>query len=277
MPADTHHEAFRQPDDPNSPLWRYMDVPKFISLLSSRALYFSQLARLEDPFEGTLTRDQYERHQSAVQRKVAKSKQVDGYFAGQTHLVRQSTYVNCWCLQLVESHALWRIYGGETGGIAIRTTYAKLRDALSEHHMMGLVHYIDYDQETIDGLNVLHLGMHKRDVFEYEGEIRALQFYISKRDKHQADHWIEAHSRPTPNEGFPLGIRVQVNLEKLIEAVVVSPYAPYWHETTIQALAHAFNVSIRVERSTMAAPPLHDVTPMTKKDQEVLQRFEKLA
>lgn len=254
-----------------------MDVPKFISLLRSRALYFSQLARLEDPFEGTLTRDQYKRHQAAVQRKLDESEQVPGYWAGQTHIVREITYANCWCLQSVESDALWRIYGGDTGGIAVLTSYAKLRDALSDHHMIGLVHYIDYDQGTIDGKNVLHLCMHKRDVFKYEEEVRTVQLYKPERDNDYADYGIESHSTPTHNKAYPLGIKVRVNLEALIDAVVVSPYAPHWHETTIRALIDAFDVSISIKRSTMAAPPLHDFTPMTEKDREVLQFVERQA
>ena len=41
---------------PHDAVWRYTDVPKFVSLLAHRALYFARLDRLDDPFEGSLPR-----------------------------------------------------------------------------------------------------------------------------------------------------------------------------------------------------------------------------
>ena len=38
-------------------IWRYMDLAKFISLLSKEALYFSCPADFNDPFEGFIPRN----------------------------------------------------------------------------------------------------------------------------------------------------------------------------------------------------------------------------
>src|SRR5580658_1618683 len=46
---------------PNDKLWRYMDFPKFMSLLTSKALYFANAVALDDPFEGSIPRRNIER------------------------------------------------------------------------------------------------------------------------------------------------------------------------------------------------------------------------
>lgn len=48
-----HHE-FPQPDDPTVLAWRYLDLPKFLSLLLKKELYLTRLDSLEDSYEGTL-------------------------------------------------------------------------------------------------------------------------------------------------------------------------------------------------------------------------------
>ena len=47
------HPAFPQPDDPNATIWRYMDMDKFRSLVSSGRLYMARADLLGDDFEGT--------------------------------------------------------------------------------------------------------------------------------------------------------------------------------------------------------------------------------
>ena len=56
------HPAFEQPSDENVSLWRYMDFTKFISLLETSCLYFCRAdrLRLDDPFEGSFPKLEYE-------------------------------------------------------------------------------------------------------------------------------------------------------------------------------------------------------------------------
>lgn len=49
------HPCFEQPVLPDAVLWRYMDFPKFVSMLHERALYFCRSDVLGDPLEGSLT------------------------------------------------------------------------------------------------------------------------------------------------------------------------------------------------------------------------------
>ena len=41
-------------DDKIKTVWRYMSFPKFMSLLTYQALWFSKLNMLEDKYEGTI-------------------------------------------------------------------------------------------------------------------------------------------------------------------------------------------------------------------------------
>jgi hypothetical protein len=36
-------------------IWRYMDTPKFLSMLEESALYFANAVSFDDPFEGSIT------------------------------------------------------------------------------------------------------------------------------------------------------------------------------------------------------------------------------
>lgn len=48
------HPVFVPPPG-DAPLWRYMDLTKFIALLERRALFFAALRNLPDKFEGSLS------------------------------------------------------------------------------------------------------------------------------------------------------------------------------------------------------------------------------
>ena len=47
----SEHEVFDTPQ-PDTILWRYLDFPKFVSILEESALYLTRLDLMDDPFEG---------------------------------------------------------------------------------------------------------------------------------------------------------------------------------------------------------------------------------
>jgi hypothetical protein len=52
--APPDHPAFPQPSDPTIPAWRYLDLPRLLSMLMRRQLHMTRLDRLIDKFEGTI-------------------------------------------------------------------------------------------------------------------------------------------------------------------------------------------------------------------------------
>ena len=51
-------------------LWRFIDFPKFVSLLDQRALFFTRADKLEDPFEGTWSNATLQLLKGTVEREI---------------------------------------------------------------------------------------------------------------------------------------------------------------------------------------------------------------
>src|SRR5262249_12832867 len=49
------HEDFEFPSNPDTPIWRYLDITKLRSMLESRTLFFARVDTLGDRFEGAYT------------------------------------------------------------------------------------------------------------------------------------------------------------------------------------------------------------------------------
>ena len=54
--ANVDHPCFRQPENKNLRLWRYMDFTKFVSLIATKKLFFCRSDRFDDPFEGSYSK-----------------------------------------------------------------------------------------------------------------------------------------------------------------------------------------------------------------------------
>ena len=53
---ETQHPSFRLPTNKDIPIWRYMDLGKYLTMLDRRSLYFARATLLGDPLEGTPTK-----------------------------------------------------------------------------------------------------------------------------------------------------------------------------------------------------------------------------
>lgn len=84
--------------------------------------------------------------------------------------------INCWHMNEHESAAMWKLYLKSNEGIAVQSSYNKLRDCIidDEQVLVGMVKYLDYEAEHIDPGNILSAFVYKRKSFEHEREVRAL-------------------------------------------------------------------------------------------------------
>ena len=55
-PQETQHESFPLPTNKDIPIWRYMDLAKYVSMLADGGLFFPRASQLHDPFEGAPTK-----------------------------------------------------------------------------------------------------------------------------------------------------------------------------------------------------------------------------
>ena len=275
----------KAPANQNAILWRYMDVAGFLSLLQREQLFFASLVSLPDPMEGEsgsyalirswaedVDRAREERcRQKGVRRDPTEMQTRDELMASLKHLhdAEQddcaSRGVNCWHLNQSESAAMWQLYG-EKRGIAVRTTYSRLRRSFapeSRDVLLGQVRYIaaaafdgrlyersrrrtrsrtgrsessaDIGAALRTAFKLKLTPFFKRDCFEHEREFRAMvDLYGSEVGQ---------------------GTHVRVDLPLLLETVLVSPFAPAWIEGVIETeLRHYGLDKVPVVRSRLLEP-----------------------
>lgn len=204
------HAAFEAPEDPDASVWRFTDLAKFLSMLSRRDLYFHRADLQEDPFEGAIWK-------LYGQNGMRAPKPAD------------SVFVNSWHRNEHESMAMWKIYGAESSGIALRSTYNRLIRSFEEWPEpihVGVVNYFDDGSEP-EGEDWLPF-MHKRKAFEYERELRAVT---------------------TCSEEDVVGVYVGVNLEELVDRIVLAPGTPDWVLEVTRDLAGRYELDVPIEAS----------------------------
>jgi hypothetical protein len=238
------HPCFRQPEDPNAKVWRYMDLPKFIWLLKHDKLYVTRLDRLGDPYEGSLTANTIKGIDLFLRQRGVK----DGW-AGMSKFYRQNqatTYACCWHMNRQESEAMWRLYCGKGHGVAIQSSYAHLVSAIETEHEMyvGCVKYVDYDADWFPDANAYHPVMHKRLAFEHEHEVRLVA--------------SPSQFRASPPETAPDALFFLWSNDARVEGIFVDPYAPEYFFEAVKSIVEALAPTLmpRLVWSQMKAAPV---------------------
>jgi len=111
-------------------IWRYFTLPKFIWLLDQRALWFSRVDLLEDPWEGAYTKSFVEgflKHGQATGEADRYKKHLD-----KMHDERQLHTVNCWHSNPNESAAMWKLYSEGQQCVAVRGCPRSIQNARKE-------------------------------------------------------------------------------------------------------------------------------------------------
>lgn len=172
MTAETDHSVFEAPSDPHIKIWRYVDFTKSVSLLDSRALFFSRADMLGDPYEGSLSF--YNKAVWPLLYSETMSKAINSA-TSHNFWMRQWTFINCWHMNEVESAAMWQLYSKSHEAVAIQSTYEDLHRLVPEQTYIGIVKYIDYKTQWMPEGNAFYPYVHKRKSFEHERELRAVR------------------------------------------------------------------------------------------------------
>lgn len=250
MAANLSHESFTQPEDPDIRIWRYMDLPRFVSLLATRSLYLCRIGVLPDAYEGKLPA-RISKLLAEQELELARKREVAGMpspppredLGGvMSKLVRAMVFVNCWCKQEHESEALWRIYGHPTG-VAITTRYSRLAASLPNDHFLGCVRYIDYEDGEVSPNNIFNLAMHKRSFFSHENEVRIVWPDFSAASK------VIVEGPEGPN--WKAGVTVPFEPNEVVDRIRVSPYAAPWFFDCVRMLVERFGCTTEVAWSRM--------------------------
>ncbi|MFM5711524.1 hypothetical protein ACET7C_16960 [Aeromonas veronii] len=237
-------------------LWRYMDFTKYVSLLSSKKLYFTRTDCFDDLFEGAKgikkNKERWdsgyldffrgaimnlpEGHQCELSdeeievnaQRLLKELEMNG----KAH--KKITFVNCWHESEYESEAMWRLYSNYlANAVAIRTSYKSLYESLGRDPSIaiGRVEYVDFNK-SYAGIN--DAFWRKRKSFEHEREVRALL----TDSKYQGE-----------------GKLIPCNLDVLIEDVFVSPHAPQWFVDLVNDINEKYSIKVKVKSSELIEEP----------------------
>jgi len=164
------HPNLEVPND-NMTVWRYLDFTKFVSILDRQALFFCRADKLDDPFEGSQTKANV-----PLRAELYKDNISPEDISGDYKWLTKITAINCWHINSYESFVMWKLYLKSNEGIAIRSTFRRLRDSLKDTKpdvYIGKVNYIDYEKDNIPK-DFLSPFLHKRKSFDHEKELRAI-------------------------------------------------------------------------------------------------------
>lgn len=241
------HSSFSAPST-EVVIWRYVDLPKLVSMLASRALFFARLDKQPDRFEGSLPQhDGSELNLDELTSGGLTTDQLREFMKMQRQSVgifRPRALVSCWHMNDHESMAMWDLYAQAGSGIAIRSTSRRLVESLhnentSERFLppayLGVVRYIDYATAVVAPSTPLAFLTLKRTSFAHERELRAVVL---------SDNRIQG------------GQNVACNIEALVESLYVAPGAPGWFREAVQQVVHRFGVDRIVKQSDLDVDPV---------------------
>jgi hypothetical protein len=274
--AFREHIAFVPPAPDEQKMWRYMDFTKFVSMLATRALYFSslkKLSELDDQFEGMLPDKYYEyrtwqtiedvpEHERLrfrrlnVRTDVPLARQLEIFKGHRESVVKQfvhlrkTLYVNCWHMNNDDSSAMWSIYASRGSGIAITSSYDLLRASIHTDKALygGKIEYIDYSKSAPDEDligNILAAPTRKRMSFNFEREFRIV-------------FWDETHvnSNTLADIVLPDGCEFRCDLSTLIDEIYVSPKSASWFLELVQSVVQTYGLNKTVKRSALDSSPI---------------------
>ncbi len=238
-------------------IWRYIDFTKFVSLLDKKALYFTRIDKLSDPFEGTTSRENIRLRPRIYEEIIEKFKDFPSKISIFNEKTRKFYLVNCWHKNNYESAAMWSLYLKSDEGIAIQSTIKRLRDSIipAENRSIdiGKVKYIDYDNDWLPEGNAFYSVLHKRKSFSHENEVRAIYLEFATKPKKDNE---EAYEIDIDRKIFSHGTYIEVNLDVLIEAIYISPTAKDWFKELIESVVKKYNFNFKINKSNLLNDPV---------------------
>ena len=155
---------------------------------------------------------------------------------------RHSVFASCWHMNEGESAGMWAQYMRAGEGIAVQTTFARVKAAIAidPRVLFGAVaQYVDFETYVPEHLNVLLWGVLKRLSYQHEREFRLIFL----------------------DQAGPTGLALPVDLTHLLEKVYVAPTTPNWLYDLLLALLRRYGLAVPVIRSDLLNAPRYLVVP----------------
>lgn len=217
------------PEDPNTVVWKYLDLSKFLDLLLSRKLFMSRSDKFEDQYEGTFSEPTFE--------EIKKLSENNPEFLSFYKSHREKVVVSSWHINEYESFAMWQIFTQNSEGLAIQSTIGRLQKALEVekdfNQFIGEVNYIDYKKEYIPFDDMFFPFLFKRKSFQYEGEVRIIAD-LSDKDIKIND-----------------GLKIDVDIDQMIEKIYIHPKSENWYKKLVIELVSKLGFDFEIEKSDL--------------------------
>ncbi len=237
------HPVFANKPNDDAIVWRFMSLEKFINLLITNELHFSRIDKFEDHFEGMWPVSDTKYFRSLVE-KNKKNFDIEAY----TKIFRRQTAISCWHENPHESAAMWQLYNPSNDGVAIQTTFGKLKSeflnaAQADPNLnlcdIARVEYINHmtDNMVVTGKelpNLLRAPMSKNISYQFENEVRAL---------------ISFYPQFEINEP---GYKLKINSNNLIDAVIVNPRSPTRLFETVSSILVKYSSTAKLKKSDLS-------------------------
>ena len=217
------------PEDPDTIVWKYLDLSKFLDLLLSQKLFMSRSDKFEDQYEGTFSEPTFEE----IKKLAINNPEFLNYY--KTH--REKVAISSWHINEYESFAMWQIFTQNSEGLAIQSTIGRLQKALEPEknlkQYIGQVNYIDYKKEYIPFDDLFFPFLFKRKSFQYEREVRIIS--------DTSDTKININD----------GIKINVDISQLIDKIYIHPKSENWYKNLVIELVSKLGFDIEIEKSDL--------------------------
>lgn len=223
------NKNIRLPEDPDTVVWKYLDLSKFLDLLLSKKLFMSRSDKFEDQYEGTFSEPTFEE----IKKLSINNPDFLSYY--KTH--REKVAISSWHINEYESFAMWQIFTQNSEGLAIQSTVKRLQDALipekNYKQYIGEVNYIDYKKEYIPFDDLFFPFLFKRKSFQYEREVRIITDVIDSNIK------------------LNDGLKINVDITQLIEKIYIHPKSENWYKNLVIQLVKQLGFDFEIEKSDL--------------------------
>ena len=224
-----NNQIIKLPTDPDTIIWKYLDLSKFLDLLLSQKLFMSRSDKFEDQYEGTFSEPTFEE----IKKLSIDNPDFLNYY--KTH--REKVAISSWHINEYESFAMWQIFTQNSEGLAIQSTIGRLQQSLVTEtyfeQYIGEVNYIDYKKEHIPFDDLFFPFLFKRKSFQYEREVRIITDIGNSENK--------------INEG----LKINVDINALIEKIYIHPKSENWYKNLVIQLVKQLGFDFTIEKSDL--------------------------
>lgn len=222
----------------NQILWRYMDLPRFVSMLETKGIWLARADTFKDKHEGRIPDEMRAVIENAYDNFEEKDKiNVKNADDFQDYLVK-NTFISCWHKNFDENMAMWEIYGKDSNAIAVQTTVENIRNATDPYSLRGhslIMKPVEYkNADEVKGVLLYEeCFFRKRRPYRYEEEVR-----IS----------LDTYNIHSPTKDNPYGYTLPSELNLLIEEIIVHPDSADWFFSVVNSICNKYGIKSIVSR-----------------------------